>query len=109
MQALSQQQCRRNVSLLDAKKIASMMSDLHSDWRTQDDDHAIARTFHFDNYYQTVAFINAAVQVAHKQDHHPDIRFGYNRCEIRYSTHSVGGLSLNDFICAAKIDVIDAI
>jgi 4a-hydroxytetrahydrobiopterin dehydratase len=49
-----------------------------------------------------MAFINVIVQVAHQQDHHPDISFGYNNCTVNYSTHSVGGLSINDFICAAK-------
>ncbi len=109
MPELSQQSCQRDVSLLDADTIASLMSELHSDWQHEANNRALFRTFRFDNYYQTVAFINAAVQVAHKQDHHPDIRFGYNQCVVHYSTHSVGGLSLNDFICAAKIDVIDTL
>ena len=109
MPELSQQQCQRNVTLLDASEINALMQALHSDWQLENDNCAISRRFRFDNYYQTVAFINAAVQVAHKQDHHPDISFGYNQCVVRYSTHSVGGLSLNDFICAAKIDVIDAL
>src|SRR5262245_54970989 len=60
----------------------------------------IARTFSFENYYQTMAFVNAVACVSHRQDHHPDMEVSYNKCTVRYSTHSVGGLSENDFICA---------
>ena len=51
-----------------------------------------------------MAFVNAVAWIAHKEDHHPDMEVGYNKCRVRYSTHSVGGLSLNDFICASKVD-----
>ena len=52
------------------------------------------------------AFVNATAWVSHHEDHHPDLEVGYNRCRVRYSTHSVGGLSENDFICAAKVDAL---
>jgi 4a-hydroxytetrahydrobiopterin dehydratase len=64
----------------------------------------IARTFPFKNYYETMAFVNATAWVSHREDHHPDLEVGYNKCKVRYSTHSVGGLSENDFICAAKLN-----
>lgn len=64
----------------------------------------ILKTFQFKNYYETVAFVNATAWVSHREDHHPDLEVGYNKCAVRYSTHSVGGLSENDFICAAKIE-----
>lgn len=64
----------------------------------------------FKNYYETLAFINAMAFIVHQEDHHPDITFGYNHCDIAFHTHSVnngqGGLSINDFICAAKIDAL---
>ena len=66
----------------------------------------IRKTFDFKNYYQTMAFVNALAWIAHREDHHPDIEVGYKRCHVRYSTHSIGGLSENDFICAAKIDAL---
>ncbi|MGH7213722.1 MAG: 4a-hydroxytetrahydrobiopterin dehydratase [Tepidisphaeraceae bacterium] len=67
---------------------------------------AIERLYHFKNYYETMAFVNATAWVSHREDHHPDLEVGYNKCLVRYSTHSVGGLSENDFICAAKIDAL---
>ncbi|MGN6367927.1 MAG: 4a-hydroxytetrahydrobiopterin dehydratase [Phycisphaerae bacterium] len=62
------------------------------------------RTFKFKNYYEALAFVNATAFISHREDHHPDIDLGYNKVTMRYSTHSVGGLSENDFICAAKIN-----
>ena len=66
----------------------------------------ITKTYEFKNYYQTVSFVNAVAWIAHQEDHHPDIEFGYKKCRVRYSTHAVKGLSENDFICAAKIDTL---
>jgi 4a-hydroxytetrahydrobiopterin dehydratase len=68
----------------------------------------IHRTFHFKNYYETMAFVNAVAFVSHRENHHPDLEVGYNKCVVRYSTHAVGGLSENDFICAAKVDTLVA-
>lgn len=70
----------------------------------------IAKTYKFKNYYETLAFINAIAYVIHAEDHHPEITITYNQCVIKFDTHSVnggrGGLSENDFICAAKVDAI---
>ena len=69
-------------------------------------DGAVEKSFRFSDYHRTMAFVNAVAWIAHREDHHPDIAFGYNRCTIRFNTHSVGGTSLNDFICAAKVDAL---
>ena len=66
----------------------------------------IEKSYPFKNYYETMAFVNAAAWVSHREDHHPDLEVGYNKCKVRYSTHSVGGLSENDFICAAKLEAL---
>ncbi|MET0335976.1 MAG: 4a-hydroxytetrahydrobiopterin dehydratase [Rhizobacter sp.] len=72
------------------------------------DDGAIEKTFSFKNYHETMAFVNALAWVAHTEDHHPDLAVSYNRCVVRFNTHSVGGISINDFICAAKADALVA-
>ena len=64
----------------------------------------IAKTYSFKNYYQTLAFVNGAAWISHREDHHPDMNVGYNTCRVEYVTHAIGGLSENDFICAAKLD-----
>jgi 4a-hydroxytetrahydrobiopterin dehydratase len=67
---------------------------------------SIAKTYSFDDYYETIAFVNAVAYIAHVEDHHPDLAVSYNRCTVTYSTHAIGGLSENDFICAAKIEAL---
>ncbi len=69
-------------------------------------DNVISKTFAFKNYYQVMAFVNAVAWMTHREDHHPDMQVGYNQCRVNYSTHAVGGLSENDFICAAKVDAL---
>jgi 4a-hydroxytetrahydrobiopterin dehydratase len=64
----------------------------------------IRKTFPFKNYHETMAFVNASAWVSHQQDHHPDMSVHYNRCVVAYSTHDAGGITLNDFICAAKLE-----
>jgi 4a-hydroxytetrahydrobiopterin dehydratase len=73
-------------------------------WDLVEDGAAIRKTFRFPDYYRTMAFVNALAYVAHAQDHHPDRGVHYDRTVVRYSTHDVGGLSENDFICAAKAE-----
>lgn len=67
-------------------------------------DRLIEKTYRFANHYQAIAFVNAVAWVSHAEDHHPVLEVGYNHCTVRYWTHAVGGLSENDFICAAKVD-----
>ena len=77
---------------------------LNSGWELNPDSSSIQRIFKFKDYHQTIAFVNAVAWIANQQDHHPDMNVSYNRCTVTYSTHSVGGLSRNDFICAARIN-----
>jgi 4a-hydroxytetrahydrobiopterin dehydratase len=84
----------------------ALLQGLHDDWTIDASCKEISRTFTFKNYYQTMAFVNALAWIVHAEDHHPDLEVGYNRCHIRFSTHSTGGLSENDFICSAKIDAL---
>ena len=73
-------------------------------WERSGDE--IARTYDFKDYHQTIAFVNATAWISHQEDHHPDLEVGYNKCRVRYSTHSVGGLSENDFRCAARVEAL---
>lgn len=73
-------------------------------WQQQEQ--SISKTFHFSNYYQTIAFVNAVAWMTHREDHHPDLKVSYSACQVKYSTHSVGGLSEKDFICAAYVDAL---
>lgn len=109
MATLVQQSCKtleKGTPPLPASDIAELLKQLHEDWKVQQSPPEIIRTFKFKNYYQTMAFVNALAWIAHQEDHHPDIEVSYNRCVVHFSTHSIGGISENDFICAAKIDAL---
>ena len=86
---------------LTAEQIGKSLGAL-SGWQQSGDE--IVKTYSFKNYYETMAFVNATAWISHREDHHPDLEVGYNKCKVRYSTHSVGGLSEKDFACAAKIE-----
>ena len=95
--------CEGGVSPLTANEITQLLGQLHG-WEYRDG--VITRSYEFKNYYQTMAFVNAAAWISHREDHHPDMTVGYNKCRVDYSTHAIGGLSENDFICAAKLDAL---
>jgi len=105
--SLTEMSCRpydKDEAPLKSEEIESYMQQT-PDWSRDKEHSAIYRAFKFNNFYETMAFVNALAYIAHREDHHPDVlEVGYKQCRVRYTTHSVGGLSLNDFICAAKID-----
>lgn len=67
---------------------------------------SISKAYEFKDFYETMAFVNAVAYIAHVEDHHPDLAVSYNCCSVTYSTHAIGGLSENDFICATKIEAL---
>jgi 4a-hydroxytetrahydrobiopterin dehydratase len=95
--------CEGGTARLTREQAETLISQAKG-WQLNDAAGEISRTFKFKNYYETMAFVNALAWIAHREDHHPDIDVGYNRCHVRYSTHAIQGLSHNDFICAAKIN-----
>ncbi len=68
------------------------------------DGEKLLKTFAFRNHYEAVAFVNAVAWISHREDHHPELLVGYNKVGVTYWTHAIGGLSENDFICAAKVE-----
>ena len=95
--------CEGGVAPLKQDEVSRLLKQLDG-W-----EHAngrIATTSPFPTQYQAMAFVNAAAWVSHREDHHPDLNVGYNKCRVEYVTHAIGGLSENDFICAAKLDAL---
>ena len=90
---------------LSADAVTSRLAALPG-WTLIEDGAAIGRDFAFEDYHRTMAFVNALAYVAHREDHHPDLGVHYNKVVCRFSTHDVGGLSENDFICAAKASAL---
>lgn len=98
--------CEGKVAPLDLAAASQLKAQLGKPWQLVNEGKGLQARFEFSNYYRTTAFVNAVAWIAHAEDHHPDISFGYKTCTIHYWTHAIGGLSENDFICAAKIDAL---
>ena len=95
--------CESGVKPLERKEMDQWLSQIPS-WALNTEATELSRRFTFKNFYHTMAFVNVIAWMAHQENHHPDMEIGYNYCLIKYSTHAIGGLSENDFICAAKAD-----
>ena len=98
---LAAMRCRPGAPRLAADKLETELAHLPGWTRSGE---RIEKTFRFADYHATIDFVNAVAAIAHVEDHHPDLGVHYDRTVVRYSTHDVGGLSENDFICAAKAD-----
>lgn len=96
--------CEGGTPPLDRDTVSQLHKLLRNEWKVNADGKSIQALFTFKNYYQTTAFVNAIAWMAHREDHHPDISFGYKTCTVLFSTHAADGLTENDFICAAKVD-----
>ena len=97
--------CEGGVGKLSAEVVQGYLGQVPQ-WALTAGKEEIWRTFKFKNYYEALAFVNATAWISHRENHHPDIELGYNKVTMRYSTHSAGGLTMNDFICAAKMDAL---
>lgn len=98
--------CEGGVEKLDAQSVAEQLRQLPG-W--SGDPRAIHKEFRFKDHYQTMAFVNAVAWISHRENHHPDIAVGYDKANVKYSTHAADGVTPNDLICAAKIETLMAL
>ncbi|HEY3860218.1 MAG TPA: 4a-hydroxytetrahydrobiopterin dehydratase [Gammaproteobacteria bacterium] len=96
--------CEGGISPLTREESERYLKKLAPEWTLTADAKEIRKDFKFKGFQGTLGFVNAVAWIANQEGHHPDLEVGFNHCLIRYSTHAIGGLSENDFICAAKID-----
>jgi 4a-hydroxytetrahydrobiopterin dehydratase len=96
--------CEGGVKPLKPAKAKLLRKQLHKDWKIAKDSKSLTRSLKFKDFYRTMSFVNALSYIANTEDHHPDMEVGYGYCRVTFSTHAIGGLSVNDFICAAKLD-----
>lgn len=87
-----------------SKNEAALYHQEAKGWQLHDD--FIERDFEFKDFKQAMAFINKVAEVAEAEGHHPDIYVFYNKVHFKLTTHAIGGLSINDFILAVKIDQV---
>lgn len=98
--------CEGGIPPLSAAVIGERQREIAPRWRLLANGSVLSAEFSFRNYPQTTAFVNAVAAIAERENHHPDIRFGYRHCEVHWTTHAAQGLTDNDFICAAKVDAL---
>ena len=96
--------CEGGTEPLTREQADELLRALHADWSLSEDGRGITRSFRFPAYEKTLEFANAAAEVAIAEDHHPVLTVAYGSCSVSYTTHSINGLSDNDFICAARTD-----
>lgn len=75
-------------------------------WKLGPEAADLRKDFKFRDFSDALGFVNALGWIAERENHHPDLELGWGRCQVRFSTHDVGGISLNDFICAAKTEAL---
>ena len=102
---LAQRRCvpQRPGSSLPAPQAGALLDQLRG-WCIEDDH--LVRHFAFTDFHRTMAFVNAVAWIAHAEDHHPELVVTHASCTVRYRTHSADGLTVNDFICAARIEAL---
>ena len=109
MSALTEQHCapcEGGVKPMDRSEAEEQLKELDEGWELLEDGKTIRKTFQFKGFNKTMSFVNAVAWIANKEAHHPDMKLGFNYCEMNWSTHAIDGLSINDFICAAKVDAL---
>jgi len=109
MNGLINRHCNSNPEFapkLDRNEYEDLMVAIDREWGLDFSAATLSGRLEFKNFYQTIAFASSVAGIAHRQDHHPDMIISYKHCSVSYTTHSVDGLSINDFICVARIDAL---
>jgi 4a-hydroxytetrahydrobiopterin dehydratase len=98
--------CKGGTPPLDQARVRALLASLHHDWQLSDDGTQITRRFATGNFARALALTDAVGAMAETQKHHPDLALGWGYCSVTWTTHAAGGLSENDFICAARSDAL---
>lgn len=98
---LAAMRCRPDAPRLSAAELAAHAAALPG-WSCAGG--KLEKTFAFANWQQTLAFVNALAWIAERADHHPDLGVHYARCVVAFTTHDAGGVTLNDVVCAARVE-----
>jgi len=108
MRRLARKQCTprgRGEKPLPPDRVRELAREVPG-WELNDAQTHLFREEQFRDFHETMAFANAVAWVAHCQDHHPEMEVGFSWCLVRFSTGAVDGLTENDFICAARINLL---
>lgn len=107
MTALTEKSCSdlpKGTPALAGDELATLKAQIDPAWQV--DETVLTRRYETKNFAKALMLVNGVGYLAEAQGHHPDIKLGWGYAEVSFTTHSVGGLSENDFICAAKLDAM---
>jgi 4a-hydroxytetrahydrobiopterin dehydratase len=95
--------CSGNTPKMTINEIEKELLEINN-WELNTNSEMIFKKFKFNNFKKALHFTNSIGKIAEEEGHHPDISLGWGYCLIMIHTHAIKGLSINDFILAAKID-----
>lgn len=99
---LAAQTCRSDAKPLSATN--DLLRQISPDWQVTEDGMRLNRAFSYKGFAKATSMANLAAFIGERAGHHADIAFGWGYCRVTFTSHDAGGLTLNDFICAAKLD-----
>src|ERR1700742_2439563 len=103
--SLAEKRSTHKATKLEAGQVETLLAEVPG-YQVNEKRAEISKEYSFKNFYETIAFVNAIAYIANQEDHHPDLAVSYNKCKVSFSTHDAGGLTENDFICAAKVNAL---
>jgi len=103
--SLTEKRSVRKAAKLDSNQIEALLVEVPG-YELDEAQAKISKRYEFADFYETIAFVNALAFIAHQEDHHPDLEVSYAKCRVAFSTHDAGGLTQNDFICAARVNAL---
>jgi 4a-hydroxytetrahydrobiopterin dehydratase len=103
--SLTEKRSMHKAQKLDPAQVEALLTQV-SGYALDEKRAEISKQYAFTDFYETIAFVNALAYIANLEDHHPDLAVSYNKCKVSFTTHDAGGLTENDFICAAKVNAL---
>lgn len=103
--SLTDKRAVHKASRLDSSQIEALLAEVPG-YRVDEARSKISKEYEFSDFYETIAFVNALAYIANQEDHHPDLAVSYGKCRVVFTTHDAGGLTENDFICAARVNAL---
>jgi len=101
--------CSKDTKILETSEIVEYLKQV-PEWALSEDGKRIKRQWRVKNFQEGMNFINLIAKIAEEEKHHPDLHLErYQFVTIELWTHSIGGLSENDFILATKIDKLPVV
>ena len=102
LNSLNCEPCQKGGQPMNRPEAEQLLKQLSEGWHLSKDTKWLNKHYAFNNYQETVKFVNQVAEIAEVQNHHPDINFTWGKCTITIQTHKIGGLHKNDFILAAN-------